>query len=142
MTDYRYCISLRVTHPNIDPEEITRELGIEPFREWKMGKQRFTPKGTLLEGLNKGSYWAANMHSEKRILSANIVIEEYLAKLNDKFNIHKEYFASLVASGGCIEYFIGWFSADNVGITLDTALMKQTSELNIEIGLCAYIGEE
>jgi len=142
MSDYRYSVTLRVTHPNIDPDKITGELGIEPFRKWKVGENRATPVGTLLEGINKESYWAANMQSEKKLLSTEVYMEDYLVKLNNELKRHKSYFAELIDSGGCIEYFIGWFSADNVGLTLSRELMKQTAELGIEIGLCAYVGEE
>lgn len=143
MSDYNYSISLRVTHPNIDPDEITKELGIEPFRKWMAGERRMTPKGTLLEGLNSESYWASDMHPEtNRLLSIDVYIEDYLIQLNNKLNRHKEYFTRLLASGGCVEYFVGWFAADNVGLTLSRELMKQTAELGIEIGLCAYVGDE
>ncbi len=142
MSDYRYSVSLRVTHPTIDPDKITESLGIEPFRKWKVGGNRATPIGRPLEGKNKESYWAANMHTEKKLLSTDMYMEDYLVCLNNKLEKHKDYFLELITSGGCVEYFIGWFSADNVGLTLSTELMGQTSELGIEIGLCAYVGKE
>ncbi len=142
MSDYTYSISLRITHPNIDPGKITDKLGFEPFRKWKAGENRMTPVGTLLEGENKESYWAADMHNEKKLKSTDVYMEDYLVELNNRLKSQKSYFAELIATGGCIEYFIGWFSADNVGLTLNTELMKQTAELGIEIGLCAYVGEE
>jgi len=142
MSDYRFCVSLRITHPNMDPEVITKKLQIDPFRIWKYGEQRISPKGSLLEGVNKESFWAAKMHSEKRLLSTDIYIEEYLVKLNKKLSPFSQYFSDIVKSGGYVEYFIGWFSADNVGVTFDTALMNQTADLNISIGIDAYICEE
>lgn len=58
--------------------------------------------------------------------------------LNYKLEKHKDYFRELITLGGCVEYFIGWFSADNVGLTLSPELIGQTQELGIEIGLCVY----
>jgi len=142
MPDYRFSISLRVKHPEIDPGEISRRLNIEPFRKWKHGDQGVTPKGTLLEGKYKETYWAANMHSEKRISSEVMTIEECIKNLNTRLEQFSMYFSDIVSSGGSVEYFVGWFSADNVGIYLSPGLMKQTSDLCISIGIAAYVGEE
>jgi len=91
MSDYSYSISLRVTHPSIDPDAITQELGIEPSRKWKVGEKRTTPTGTLLEGNRKESYWVAEMHDERRLLSSNVYLEDYLVKLNNYLEGHKGY---------------------------------------------------
>ena len=45
MNDYCYAVSLRITHPKIDPAIITTEVGINPFRAYMFGDQRVTPKG-------------------------------------------------------------------------------------------------
>ena len=69
MSDYRFSVSLRIELPSIDPEEITKRTGLEPFREWMVGDNRVSIKGALLEGVNRVSYWAMNTHSEKHLLS-------------------------------------------------------------------------
>ena len=48
---HHYRISLRVRHPNADPQEITQLIGIHPSRFWQAGKPRETPAGVPLQGL-------------------------------------------------------------------------------------------
>lgn len=142
MADYRLCVSLRVSHPTIDPDEVTEVLGTEPFRKWKVGEPRTSPKGTPLEGVTKESFWACHLHDEKRLNSKDQYLEDYLAKLNKRLYPHAKYFESLVNSGGYIEYFIGWFDGDNVGATFEPTLLKSTADLSIAIGLDIYAGDD
>ena len=142
MSSYEYCVSLRVTHPDIDPNKITKALGIKPFRSWRAGEPRVSPKGTPLEGVSKESFWAAHTHKEKRLLSENIYLEDYISQFNKRLQPYASFFEELVNSGGYIEYFVGWFSENNVGATFEPSLMKETSALNIAIGLDVYVSEE
>ena len=142
MADYRYCVSLRVSHPTIDPKEVTQALGIEPFRSWRVGEPRVSPKGNPLEGVSNESFWACHLHEEKRLYSKDQYLEDFLANLNQRLKPHAKYFEYLVKSGGYIEYFVGWFDGDNVGATLEPSLLKSTADLNIAIGLDIYAGDE
>jgi hypothetical protein len=142
MTDYRFCISLRITHPSIDPAEISNALGFEAFRSWKVGQNRTAPNGKPLEGKSKESFWAGKLHEQKRLYSNETCIEDYISLQNKKLMSHSLYFKNLVDTGGYVEYFVGWFSADNVGLTLEPKLMKETASLNIAIGLDVYVSEE
>ena len=67
MQCYSYSVTLRIWHPSIDPEEITRALGIEPKRAFKVGTRRETPKGNLLDGTHRESYWYADPFSRGRV---------------------------------------------------------------------------
>ena len=142
MSDYRFCVSLRISHPEIDPDEITRELGIEPFRKWKVGEARVSPSGEKIEGESVESFWAAKLHEEKRLLSTDIYLEDFISKLNEQFKDKSRYFSTLVESGGYIEYFVGWFGGGMFGATLDPTLLASTGKLSISIGLDIYGGED
>ncbi|MDR3158206.1 MAG: hypothetical protein LBU11_04180 [Zoogloeaceae bacterium] len=50
-------VSIRVTHPKIPLGLITRQIGRTPDIAWTAGAQRVAPKGTVLPGLRKDSYW-------------------------------------------------------------------------------------
>ena len=142
MADYRFCVSLRVTHPSLDPDEVTRTLGIEPFRQWMVGEPRLNHEGKPLEGVSRETFWAANLHDKHRLCSKNVYLEDFLKETNQKLKPHTEYFSGLVKSGGYVEYFIGWFGEYCIGATLDPELMNSTSSLSIAIGLDIYVGEE
>ncbi|MFK8067721.1 MAG: DUF4279 domain-containing protein [Gammaproteobacteria bacterium] len=142
MSDYRFCVSLQISHPTLDLEDLTQVLELKPFKVWKLGEPRFTPKGTPLEGAYKCNVWSAKMHEQERIFSADIYLEDYLEKLNQQLQLHKKKFGEIVNSGGYIEYFIGWFSEGNISTTLSPQLLRSTAELSISIGFDIYAYED
>lgn len=139
MSDYTFCVSLSITHPSISPDEITAALNVEPSHSHKKGEQRYTTKGRLLEGKNKENFWRLTLHKEDRLSASNIRLEDYLLSLNKEYATHSDYFSNIVATGGYIEYFVGWFEGGhNLMATLSPELLISTGELNIAIGLDAY----
>ncbi|HEY0635093.1 MAG TPA: DUF4279 domain-containing protein [Gammaproteobacteria bacterium] len=142
MSDYRFCVSLHVSHPDMELDEFTDLTGLRPFRVWRRGEPRVSPKGTPLEGFYKYNSWAARTHEEEHLFSSELSLEDYIAQLNQRFLQHKNKFAEIVGDGGYIEYFIGWFSEGNISATLEPKLMQNTAELNIAIGLDVYAYEE
>lgn len=142
MSDYRFCVSLHVSHPDMVLDEFTDLLGLRPFRVWRRGEPRASPRGTPLEGIYKYNSWAAKTHEEEHLFSTDISLEDYIAQLNRQLLPHKDKFAEVVGDGGYIEYFIGWFSEGNIGAILKPQLMREAAELNIAIGLDVYAYEE
>jgi hypothetical protein len=139
MSDYTFCVSLSITHPSITPDEITAALNITPSDSFKLGDQRIGPKGKVLPGKNKRNFWRVTPHSDRRLSAKDILLEDYLLSLNNEYVNHKEYFSKLVATGGYIEYFIGWFNGEyNLMATLPPELLRATGELHIAIGIDAY----
>jgi len=141
MNEYEFSVSLRVMHPKIDPEEITRALGVNPSRKWKIGVPRNTPKGTILPGINKETYWSARLHGGARLHSVDISLEDFIAETNHRLRSYEEYFGELSNGGGHIEYFIGWYGLSNIGATFKPSVLKRTAELNIAIALDVYPGD-
>lgn len=126
-------IALRVWHPAMDPHQITRALGMVPSYSCKVGEDRTTPKGTVLPGKNSQSYWHAPL--------SQIGVGEIaalIAKTNQQLVPAKQFMHELVASGGIIEYFIGWFVDSNVGEVLDWSLLEQCADLRIRLAFDVY----
>lgn len=138
VNEYEFCVSLRITHPKIDPDEITKVLGITPTHKWKFGESRKTPKGTQLSGNNIESYWTARLHDKKNLHSEDITLEEFISKANRRLRSYKEYLKKLSNDGGRIEYFVGWFGSSNMGANFKPSVLKDTAELGIEIALDVY----
>jgi hypothetical protein len=142
MNPYEYKVSLRITHPSIDPQIITGTLGLKPFRSWQEGSLRQTPKGKLLEGKNNKSYWSAQLTNGDSISSEEIPLESYLL---EKTNLLKEYsgfLGNIKESGGKIEYFIGIFGNKNLGSEFGTELLTSMNNLGIELSLDVYPDEK
>lgn len=126
-------LSLRITHPSMDPHEISIALGLEPDVKHKVGERRKTPKGTILEGAYLHSYWSCRLQKDERlsnlISSANKILIEKLP-----------FLTRLTETGGRLEYFIGCFVPPHVGDTLDSKLLKDCACLNVNLSFDMYGG--
>jgi hypothetical protein len=52
-------LSLRIRHPSIDPEEISKGLGIEPEHTFRAGQPRHSKSGVAPATVHTESYWLA-----------------------------------------------------------------------------------
>jgi hypothetical protein len=57
-------LSLRVRHPAIDPEEISRALGLEPEHCFKAGDSRVARSASRITGRHTQTYWLAPISAE------------------------------------------------------------------------------
>jgi hypothetical protein len=54
-----YQLSLHVRHPSVDPEEITRELGLEAVECFRAGAPRHSRSGVAATAVHPETYWVA-----------------------------------------------------------------------------------
>ena len=124
-------LSLRITHPSINPNEISEALKLEPALTHCVGEARKTPRGHPLKGHYKLSYW---LH---RLAEGDHLIE--LVKLaNDKLSRQEAFLNCLTETGGEIEYFVGCFVDSNTGGTLDWRLLQTCADLKINLSFDVY----
>ncbi len=135
-TGFHFEVSLRITHPTIDPTEVTRELSIEPSCRYKVGDRRATPKGNPLPGFNECSGWFYRLPQD-----ADASLPVVLRGMNLQLFKSRSYLESLQSTGGTIEYFIGWFSEFNSGEVFDWQLLKECAALRINLAFDIY-GEQ
>ncbi|MBT2750085.1 MULTISPECIES: DUF4279 domain-containing protein [unclassified Lysobacter] len=128
-----YQLSLRITHPSIDPLEITRTLSLDHSVCHKQGEERRTPKGNPLPGQNKNSFWLHEV-----VVDDHEDISSAIEHTNHKLKDHQEFLTNLVKEGGNIQYFIGWFVEANSGDILDWELLRHCAELNIDLYFDIY----
>lgn len=133
-THYHFRISLRISHPNVAPQEITDALGIEPFRSWMAGERRSTLKGEVLEGVNGTSYWTARVLAGRWPKEIGSGIHEVLAKLVP----HRQFFHNIRMSGGKIELFIGWFFENQSGGLLTYECLALAGDLKVDLSFDVY----
>jgi hypothetical protein len=57
-------LSLRIRHPEIDPEEISTSLGLTPEHCFKAGDSRSTRSGSRVTGHHSQTYWLAPVTAE------------------------------------------------------------------------------
>lgn len=142
MNPYEYKVSLRIRHPTIDPQIISSTLGLKPSRIWQAGTPRKTPNGENLEGINKETYWSAQLSNGKNILSEEEALESYLLEKTNYLNKYSGFLGKLKETQGTLEYFIGVFGNKNMGCVFNSELLTSINSLGIEIALDIYPGEE
>src|ERR1700733_1425179 len=58
-----YQLSLHVRHPSVDPEEISRELGLEAAESFRAGAPRHSRSGVAATTVHPETYWVAVLDS-------------------------------------------------------------------------------
>lgn len=81
----------------MDLEHAAQKLGLVPFRIWKSGAQKATPKGTLLDGEYVFSYCCIRLNNDGGFRVPE-VISGLLSKLESDF----QYWLNISSSGGRI----------------------------------------
>jgi len=138
MYPYKYSVSLRISHPAINPDAITKKLGLQPFRKWMAGERRSTPRGNTLKGINKETYWVAELHREKYLLSRKMVLEDFLAEQLVRFQKMGKYFGHIRKTGGQVEFFVGLFCDKNMGAEVPCLLLAGMGKLGIDLSFDIY----
>lgn len=133
MLPFEYSVSLRVVHPELDLDCITKELGLAPRHVWKAGDHKQTPTGAALGGKRCESYWSHRFeHPDGMVLS------DFLEILAIRLLVHGDFLRSIASQGGSLFLFIGWFSGDNSGDRFSPDLLQKLSELRIGLSLDVY----
>lgn len=131
---YRFKISLRLTHPTHGLSNCSAEFGLDPFREWKVGDTRTTPKGRALEGFRRESYWTASLDTV-----AHSDLEAALAHIAQWLSRHSPFLRNHTRSGGSVGLFIGFFLGRfNSGFSLEPSLLEKYSSLGVTLDFDMY----
>jgi hypothetical protein len=136
MNAFHYSVSFRIRHPSIDTHEISTQLALKPHRSWTAGELRTSPKGKLLGGKREETYWSHTLTHGPETSLANC-----LERFSETLDSHAEFLKGIRASGGTIEYFIGWFSGHNGGEILTHRLLSKLSILQIDLAFDIYGAE-
>lgn len=118
MSEYEFAISLRIRHPSIEPDEITRTLGIEPQHTWKAGDRRRSPAGDTLEGSYRESYWMGRLMDEPQVSSDQVSVESVLLQILAQLRRSLSFLAALNAEGGVAELDISIFARGDFRLEL------------------------
>lgn len=140
MQRYTYVLSLRITHPSIDLEQISRILGKPADRSWKAGELRRTPKGTLLQGRRPESYWTCNPFYEGWRESTEEGFEDALEEQLGWLEPHAEFLLE-IAEQGTIRIWFSLHSNRNFAIELPPRLLGRMAALGISLVHDVYQGD-
>jgi hypothetical protein len=138
MNPYKYSVSLRFLHPEIDPVIISKYIGIKPNFSWKAGEPRTTPKGDELGGTREETYWTGSLHPGKSVYSRKIGFEDFLVKAIDELENKYKFINKLLRTGGEAELFIGIFGGRDYGFEIKRDIIKRLGKIGISLGFCIY----
>jgi hypothetical protein len=126
--DYR--VSLRVTHPTLDPRAIANHLGMEPKVSWKAGDPRKTPKGTLLEGSRNESYCTFEIG-----MGSDGELAQCLTTAVDNLQDQSEFLREIRAAGGSLMFYAFWHHTGDTGQVFAMDLLRKMADLEIDLGI-------
>lgn len=135
---YRFGITLRLFHPDADPDDITNALGIRPKRAWRAGEPRSTPIGQPLPGLYRETYWYKDV-GKGEYRNGSLVAA--LSDLAETYKPFERFFKSFRGSGGRIEFFVHWIFYHNSGDVFDFGLLGKLADLGIDLSFDVYASD-
>ena len=125
---YSHILDLRISHPALNPDVVTRTLGMEPVHAWRAGDPRQTPKGTLLTGTRTTGYWAANPFSYGWRESTDALVEDALEELLTFLEPHRDFLLEL-SKGGNLRLWASTSSSRNYTLDLGPIMLGRIASL-------------
>jgi hypothetical protein len=135
---YSYKLNFRIWHPSIDPQIVSKTLGLEPSHSCMAGQPRTTPKGRLLGGIHAESHWSADPFNRGEYLSSDDAAEDALSAVLELLRPHKQFLLLLQGQGGRLVLQVSSFSARNYAIVLPPDLLMEMAELGISLAHDVY----
>jgi hypothetical protein len=130
--------TLRLYHPSIDPRQITEELGLPPVGAWRAGEPRVTPKGTLLGGFAKMSFWRTNLVGDESGLG------DLAAALHDiagRLEPYRGFLNRMRDESGTVALVVSWSLSENEAVALEPALLAKFAQLGVTVEFDIHPGD-
>ena len=133
MLGYSFTVALRIWHPNIDPEVISRNLGLKAKYCGAAGADRVTPKGRKLTGRHAESYWHADPFERGEYAATDSMAEDVLADVLELLRPKKAFLLLLGEQGARLHLQLASFSLRNYAIELSPAFLGACAELGLSV---------
>lgn len=145
---YPFQLSLRVRHPSIDPESISRELQIEPEHSFRAGQPRDAARSLAVTPVHVESYWLATLDPATLLLGTALAPEISPHTHTIAFSVldsaltiliasvlrrHADFFRRLQSEGGEVRLIVAVSARKTRGFTLTPHLSRALSELRIPV---------
>jgi len=152
MSPHDFSIALRVRHPSMDPDEITRRLGVAPQHAWRAGERRAIEDGEVGSAFHRETYWVGLLPARpwnpmrsivpsgmSRIVEAaknaathpQVVLYFTLLKMKRAAGFWREF----ADQGGTVECLLQVHKAERFQLDLSQALLLALVELKITLSI-------
>lgn len=120
-------IRIRLNHPTMDPAEIGRHFSVQPVRTWRVGERRSTPKGQLLDGVYRSTYW---VYSHKVLAD----VDEALIGAVEILESSEEFLKLFIDSGGEVVVDVSWGVDTRAGREINWEILQRLGRLRVSLG--------
>ena len=125
MHSIEYTVSLQVRHPEIEPDELTRWLGLAPENSGAEGVTNPECAGVRAE-----NYWV-----HRFVQPDGVGLRDFLCILTGKLAEHKWVFEKVASTKGRVQLFVAWVGEEGEDEVLDWKLLQKLAELRIDLVL-------
>lgn len=149
---YPFQLSLRIRHPSIDPERISRQLRIDAEHSFRAGEPREAGRSTVMP-VHAESYWLATLDPATLLLGTSFDLGSMpdvvrpqthalaLGALDTALSVltssvlrrHADFFRQLQSEGGEVRLIVAISARKARGFTLTPHLGKALSDLRIPV---------
>jgi len=136
---YSYILDLRIWHPTLDPDLVTRTLGLEPRIAWRAGDPRKTPKCTVLEGVRSEGYWSANPFSYGWRESTDAQVEDALEELITYLSPYEDFLRE-ISQGGAVRIWVSSQGNRNYALELPPSMLSRLASVGATVVHDVYQG--
>ncbi|MBB1088757.1 hypothetical protein H4F99_09665 [Lysobacter sp. SG-8] len=127
MTERRYRVALRATHPRADLAPLFNRLGLHPSRHWRAGEPR--ARG----GVHGDSYATAPLDTAGTAGREAVDLAQQLRLELDRLAPHQPLLQALVAEGGRCELAISLPADPGYGFDLGPWLCEAVARLRLSL---------
>lgn len=135
MSDYEFTMSLRIRHPDIDPDVITQTLGLHPQHTWRAGDERKSSAGDVLDGTYHESYWVCALMPQPKLSTEQVGLESELQQVLSVLRRSADFLQSLQQGGGAIEVYVSIFAREEFRIDLLAEVAALLGRLGITMAI-------
>lgn len=118
MSEYEFTMSLGIRHPDIDPAQITRALGLAPQHVWRSGDERQDSAGVAKGGNHRESYWLCEFPHRARLAGERAHLESEMSRVLDSLRRSIMFMQSLQHGGGAVELFVSVYARGDFHISM------------------------
>ena len=133
MQSYSFSVALRIWHPSVDPEVISRNLGLKAKFSAQAGAERTTLRGRKLSGTHAESYWHSDPFEHGEYASIDDVAEDVLAQVVELLAPKRAFLLLLREQGARLHLQVASFSHRNYAIELSPSFLAACAELGLSI---------
>jgi Domain of unknown function (DUF4279) len=131
----RFAVELFIIQPTLDPAEISAALGLEARFSHRVGDQRKTPKGTLLEGTYRDTRWRHSRRHE----TPDQRFADKVAELIERIEPHAGFLRKLRATGGSACVNVSFLGDGYFGDQIPYETLRKLVDLEIDLGIECYM---